>query len=167
MASPRELVSFYLEERLYGLDIRYVKEIHPNVRIVSVPKAPSHVRGLVNIRGQVVLVFDVALLFGRPPRPVTDESQIVILKTAPELRSVRGLPEDLDTTPFGDKAVGFIVDRIGDVVQVAPEHTRPTPPHLPARKARFVAGVANPVDDMQIILDARELVLGETSRGNS
>jgi purine-binding chemotaxis protein CheW len=160
-----EFVSFYLDERLYGLDIRYVKEIHPNVSIVPVPLSPPHLRGLVNIRGQVVLALDIAVIFGRPRRPITETSQIIILKTAAELRCVRGLPDGLDLGPFGDKPVGFLVDRIGDVVRVAPKALLPAPAHLGAENERFVSHVANPNGDLQIILDARELLLGDSHGG--
>ena len=48
-----------------------VKEINPSLRITTVPRTPPAVRGLVNIRGQVVLVMDLAVIFGRQQRPVT------------------------------------------------------------------------------------------------
>jgi purine-binding chemotaxis protein CheW len=166
VAGSRELVSFLLDGQLYGLDIRVVKEIHPNVSIVEVPLAPQHIRGLVNVRGQVVLVMDVAVVFGRKPRPILATSQIIILKTASEVRNVRSLRSDFDASPFGDKPVGFLVDDIGDVVQVPEGSLKPPPPHLVDANSRFVSGVANPDRELQIIIDARELVLGEAGRGS-
>jgi len=160
-----EFVSFYLDERLYGLDIRFVKEIHPNVSIVPVPLSPDHIRGLVNIRGQVVLTMDISVVFGRSRRPFTDTSQVIILTTASEIRSVRGLPDGLDLGPFGDKPVGFLVDRIGDVTRVTRNSLMPAPAHLGVENERFVSHVANPDGDLQIILDARELLLGDRTGG--
>jgi purine-binding chemotaxis protein CheW len=157
MVGSPEFVSFWLDERLYGLDIHVVKEINPNVAIAPVPHAPPHVRGLVNIRGQVVLVMDIAKIFGGEQRPVTPESQVIILKTAAEIRNLRTLVAEIDATPFGDKPVGFLVDRIGDVVR--PETLKPAPPHLSEENSRFVLGVANPDGELQIILSAGNLIL--------
>ncbi|MHC4472673.1 MAG: chemotaxis protein CheW [Planctomycetota bacterium] len=162
MSGNAEFVSFWLEGQLYGLDIRVVKEIDPNVDIVPVPLAPSHVRGLVNIRGQVVLVMDIAKIFGGPPRPITEESQIIILKTAPEIRNLRALGAEVDIAPFGEKPIGFLVDRIGDVVRVPARALKPAPPHLSEENARFVMGVANPDEEFQIILNAGDLILGDS-----
>ncbi len=149
-----QFVSFYLEERLYGVDIRIVKEINPSQRITAVPRTPAVVRGLVNIRGQVVLVMDLAVIFGRAERPVTEDSQIVILKTAAEIKRVHGLGQEVDGTVFGDKPSGFIVDRIGDVTSVTAEDFKPPPAHLDQANARYFRGVVRRDDDLQIVLDA-------------
>ena len=161
VAQDLQLVSFFLEERLYGLDIRIVKEINPNVTITPVPRTPPHIRGLVNIRGQVVLVMDIAVIFGRAPRPVTEDSQVVILKTAQELRNVRGLPDSFDTTVFGDKPIGFLIDRIADVTEVPGGRIEPAPPHLAETNAKCFAGVVRMGEGLQIILDAGEMLQGD------
>ena len=166
VARTSQFVSFKLEGKLYGLDIRVVTEIHPNVAIVPVPLAPPHIRGLVNIRGQVVLVMDIAVIFGRSPRPVTGKSQIVILKTSSEIRKVRGLPDEFEPESFGNKAIGFLVDRIGDVVTVSDRQMRAVPPQIEANNARFIRGVANPDGAFQVILDAAELIRARVAPEN-
>jgi purine-binding chemotaxis protein CheW len=155
----RQFISFYLESRLYGLDIRIVKEINPNTRLTAVPRTAPHIRGLVNIRGQVVLVMDIAVIFGRKSRPVTEQSQVVILKTAAEIRAARGLTSSLDPTPFGDKAVGFLVDRIGDVTGVTADAIEPVPAHVEEANARYFAGVVRQQEGLQMILDAGALLI--------
>lgn len=155
-----QFVSFFLEDRLYGLDIRVVKEITPSQRITAVPLTPAVVRGLVNIRGQVVLVMDLALIFGRSERPVTEESQIVILKTAAEINRVHGLGQEVDGTLFGDKPTGFIVDNIGDVTSVTAAELKPPPPHLDQANARYFKGVVRRDPDLQIVLDAGAILAG-------
>ena len=154
MADLLQFVSFYLEDRLYGLDIRIVKEINPNLQISPVPRTPRHIRGLVNIRGQVVLVMDFAVMLGRTPRPVSDDSKIVILKTAAEIRNLRGAGTPLEGVLFGSKPVGLLVDRIGDVVTVAADDLEPAPQHLDEHKARYFTGVVRQDDELQMILDA-------------
>lgn len=154
---PTQLVTFELDGMLYGLDIRVVKEINPTVTITPVPRTPSYLRGLVNIRGEVVLVFDVANVLGRRPQSVAEESRIVILKTASELRAVKGL-DWIDDAPFGDKPMGLFVDKIGDVVSLTEDMVEDTPLHLGEQNAHYFDGVAKLDDTLVAILDAGALL---------
>jgi purine-binding chemotaxis protein CheW len=158
----RQYVSFYLDNRLYGLDIRIVKEINPNTNLAEVPRAAPHIRGLVNIRGQVVLVMDIAVMFGRARRPVTEASQVVILKTAAEVRAAPAISVSLFLASFGDKPVGFLVDRIADVTTVSAEAVEPTPAHVEEANARYFSGVVRVPDGVQMILDAAALMADST-----
>jgi purine-binding chemotaxis protein CheW len=149
-----QFVSFYVEDRLYGLDIRMVKEIYPDVDITPVPRSEPQIRGLVNIRGQVVLVKDIAIIFGRAPRPITDDSHIIILKTSTELAAVPTLDTRFNSAVFGDKPVAFLVDRIGDVVTVPAGDVEPAPLHVDETNAGYFAGVVYLDDRLQVILEA-------------
>jgi purine-binding chemotaxis protein CheW len=160
MSDLLQLVSFELDERLYGLDIRIVKEINPNLDITRVPRARPYIRGLVNIRGQVVLVMDIAVIFGWEPRPVTAESQIVILKTSSELRHAERLYGDLDVSLLGDKPVGFLVDAIGDVNTVPVSDVEPPPPHLNEANSIYCRGIVRLGDGLQIVLNPGALLAG-------
>ena len=153
-----QFVSFVVEERLYGLDIRVVKEINPNVAITAVPHAAAHLRGLVNIRGQVVLVIDIAVVLGRAPRPITEESHIVIVKTAAELMRIHMPWSGEQLARFGDKPTAFLVDSIRDVVTVPVAHLEPVPPHLGDANARFFDAVVRLGDHIQVILNPQELL---------
>jgi len=85
----RQFVSFFLNDRLYGFDIRIVKEITPPVQITPVPLKQREVHGIVNIRGQVVLVLDITVILGGKEHSIKADSQIVILKTSREIKAVR------------------------------------------------------------------------------
>lgn len=154
----RQYVSFELDRGLYGFDIQTVKEVNPTTQITLVPRSLPHVRGLVNIRGQVVLVIDIAVLLGRGLRPVTGSSQVVILKTSQEIRRVRALARDLSPERFPDKPVGFLVDRIGDVVTVEEGRLEATPPHLGECEAKYVQGVMHLEDRLMVVLNAVEML---------
>jgi len=156
-------VTFYVEERIHGVDIRVIKEINPTVSITPVPRAPRHIKGLVNIRGQVVMVMDIATIFGRGPQQVGEESQIIIMKTAAELRSVPGLPATFDSAPYGDKPIGLLVDRIGDVVSLPPDAIEPPPPHLHGGSAGYFDGVTEIGDTLLVILDVGKMLTHASS----
>ncbi len=148
-----QYVSFVVDRRLYGLDIRVVKEINPNVAISPVPHTRPQIRGLVNIRGQVVLVIDIAVVLGRGPRPITGDSHIVILKTAGELVRI-GAPWPADTLArFGDKPIAFLVDRIRDVVAVAVDDLEPVPRHLSDGNAKYFEAVVRLGSEVQVVLN--------------
>ncbi len=157
-SGTRQYVSFELDGRLFGLDIRIVKEVNRNTQITSVPRSPEHIRGLVNIRGQVVLVIDVAVVLGQPPRPITELSQVVILKTAQEIQTNRNLDGIVSAALFSDKPVGFLVDRVGDVVTVERGELSPPPPHLEEANARFVEGVLRLEGQLLVVLSAAEML---------
>jgi len=154
----RQFVSFQLEGNLYGLDIRIVKEVNLNTSICPVPRSSRQIRGLVNIRGQVVLVVDIAVVFGRPPRPITNTSQVVILKTIQELKRIQDLDVRLLPEKHCDKPIGFLVDKIGDVITLEESQIGGPPPHLKECNARFVEGVAHVDERPLVILVAAEML---------
>ena len=148
-----QYVSFVVDERLFGVDIRLVKEINPNVAINPVPRTRPQIRGLVNIRGQVVLVIDIAVVLGRGPRRITPDSHIVILKTASELLRI-GAPWPAETVArFGDKPIAFLVDRIRDVVTVDAGELGPVPRHLSEGNAKCFEAVVRLGDEVQLVLN--------------
>ena len=165
-----QLVTFEVGDSLYGLDIHVVKEINPNVALTDVPLAPPDVRGLVNIRGQVVLVLDLAeILRLHPPRdnednsaalPIPPSAEVVILKTAPELQNARVGHTAFDPKPFGDKPLALLVDRLGDVLNFSSERVFPAPSHVSEATSRHIEGVVELDDRLLIILNPAALLRG-------
>ena len=154
----RQFVSFRIEGDLYGFDIRIVKEVYPQTDIMGVPLADRKIRGLINIRGQIVLVIDIAVLFGRSPRPVTPDSQLVIVKTRQELELMHGMVDQVPDGAWSDKPVAFLVDGIGDVLTVERTRIDRVPPHLSEKKAVYLEGVCRIDDELLIILAAQQLL---------
>lgn len=153
-----QLVSFFLDSSHFGMDIRYIKEVNHTIQITRVPLSPPSVRGLVNIRGQVCLVLDIYVTFGRKPRPITPDSRLVIMKTIQELRMLRGFDNDARFDFFGDKPIGFIVDSIGDLITVEKGALEATPPHLDEEFAKFVDGVVRLKDSLVIVLAPNQVL---------
>ena len=154
-----QLVTFELDGRLFGIGIHLVKEVSPVSSICRVPRTPRHIRGLVNVRGQVVLVLDVAAVLGHDVSgSPTSESRLVILKTAPELAALAELDRSVDTSTVGDRPVGLLVDRIGDVVAVPRDSVEPPPNHLDRQSAHHHQGVVRHGDDLLVVLNAGSLL---------
>jgi purine-binding chemotaxis protein CheW len=154
----RQLVTFRIDEDLFGFDIRIIKEVYPYTDFTAVPLAPDKIRGLINIRGQIVLVIEIAVLFDRPPRMITPSSQLVIIKTRQELEQMSDMGDRLPEGAWSDKPVAFVVDGIGDVLAIDGTEIDRVPPHIPEKIAAYLEGVVHVEDELLILLDAQQLL---------
>ncbi len=126
-----QFVTFRLDDHLAGVDILKVREVNRVLEITPVQHAPSYVRGLVNLRGQTVTIFDLGVRLGLSPRSITETSHNVILKR-----------ED----------VGLLVDRIGDVEEADEAKIEPPPANLEGIGAEFVECVVRLEQELVLIL---------------
>jgi purine-binding chemotaxis protein CheW len=126
---------------------------------MPVPRSGAHIRGLVNVRGQVILIFDIARILGFTPSTPGESAHIIILKTSRELAAVRSDTASIDMTHYGDKPVGFLADSIGDVVGISAAQIEKTPTHMEESELRFYEGVVNLGKKTLIILNAGELTI--------
>ena len=111
-AARTQFLSFVLAGEEYAVDILRVKEIIEYNSLTRVPGMPVTVRGVINLRGRVVPVVDLALRFGLPESVITARSSIVMV----ELAGVDG-----------DIVIGIITDSVSEVLDLDPEQIQPTP----------------------------------------
>jgi len=137
---PAELVGqgvigFFLESRLFGIPIRLVREINQHLDVTPVRMASPFVRGLINLRGQVVTVLDLGAKFSFGRRTIGEKSRLIILKTNAELAELRSY------TRTCDECVALLVDRISDVLQPDPADLERPPPNLDDAGTAHIAWV--------------------------
>lgn len=156
-----QFVSFYIGDSLYGLDIRLVKEVNTNTDITRIPLSKPHIRGLVNIRGQIVLVIDSSVLFSGQPHTISADSNLVILKTAADIDQM-AIEDPADKQKLPDKPVALLVDRIGNVITVPKTIIEKTPQHMNAERARFIKCVVKTDSFFLIVLDPLQIIAGTT-----
>ncbi len=147
------LTSFFLGEDLFSLNIRLVREINPHLDIAPARKTESFVKGLVNLRGQIVTVIDLGEKLGLGTCEIGPESRLVILKTNSEL----GALDDCSLSSSEDK-VGLLVDRISDVVTPGPDQLEPPPPNLDGDGGDYLLGVCKTDQATMGILDVSRLL---------
>lgn len=130
------LVSFRIENRLFAIPIGLVREINRHLDLTRVHRTPPSLRGLVNLRGQVVTVVDLGDCLGFGLRTITEDSRLVVLKENVDLSS--RFPEEIGTD---DSTVGLLVDRISDVLSPSSRDLEAPPPHLHADERSFLIAV--------------------------
>ncbi|MEM9170307.1 MAG: chemotaxis protein CheW [Pseudomonadota bacterium] len=144
--SARELVSFRIGDQEYCVDIMSVREIRGWTPETALPQAPDFVRGVINLRGSVVPIVDLATRLGlAAPEP---SSRHVIM-----------------ITQIGDQIVGMLVDAVSDILTITSEKIQPTPEIASEAVKAFIIGVIALDGKMIRLLDLNEVlpnaVIGE------
>ena len=132
-----QVATFYVGDLLLGIPIQQVQEINRQLDLIPVPHAPSHLRGVINLRGEVVSVIDLCTVLGV-------ESQKL-------LRSTRNL-----IIQDQDQLVGLIVDDVADIVSVETSEIRQPPANFKGVSGKFFRGVCTTPSEIIVILNLEE-----------
>ena len=142
------LVCFFVDDQELGVDIADVRETIEPRPVTRVFLVPDFVAGLMNLRGDVLAVIDLARLLGfRGTAPGAARVVIVRARIAGRLVSA-----------------GLLVDRLADVRDLAPGSLRPPPPTLPGSVGGLLRGVARAGDHPLLVLDVERLLDHERLR---
>ena len=137
--SGGQVLTFSLQGELYGLDILRVREIMEYTRPTTIPMMPAAVHGVINLRGSVVPVIDLAQRFGRPATELRARTCIVIV--------------DVDAG-HGSQAVGVLVDAVNAVLDLDSTQIEPPPSFGMGLCRDFIRGMARTDSGFVILLDA-------------
>jgi purine-binding chemotaxis protein CheW len=142
-SSQQFLIStFYLENTLMGIDTMKVQEVIRITDMTPVYHAPAHILGIMNLRGKIVTIIDLAEKFELPESKITEDSRIVIVQ-------------------WNDEYVGLLVDRIFDVMHADRGGLMPPPSNIHEIQGRFFDGVFN-ADGHLIAIVNVDKVLADT-----
>ncbi|MCG2582976.1 chemotaxis protein CheW [Massilia sp. TS11] len=146
MDAPSQYLTFTLGGETFAIGILAVKEIIGYTQLTDVPMMSDCIRGVINLRGAVVTVMDLAVRFGRTPAPVGKRTCIVIVEV-----------EDAD----GERQViGVVVDAVNAVLDIAAEDIEP-PPAFGARIQKdLIAGMGKINGKFVILLAMDKVVAG-------
>jgi purine-binding chemotaxis protein CheW len=134
-------LSFRLGDEDYCLEIRHVTEIVGIQKVTEVPDMPHYVKGVVNLRGQVIPVIDMRLRFNMMGRDYDERTCIVVIN----LRN-------------GQVQVGLVVDTVNEVRSIEEVNVSPPPKSGTGQCAQYIRGLGKVGDDVKIILDANKLL---------
>lgn len=141
--SSGRYLTFSLAGEVYALELLDVTEIMELRPLTVVPMMPDFVRGVINLRGRVVPVVDLAARFGLPPTTPGRRTSIVIIEGG-------GAGSAEGRAAGGD--IGVLVDQVHKVVHLEPGDVQPPPAFGAGIRADFIAGMAQHGDRFMIVL---------------
>lgn len=138
MNSVNQYLSYTLAEEEFALDIERVREVLDLTRITKIPRMPRYLRGVINLRGQVVPVVDQRLKFGLETVEDGKDTRIIILEV-----------------DVGGEAVvlGAVADAVHEVIEIEPDKIAEPPSLGGSLKNDYIRGMGRREDDFVIILD--------------
>lgn len=140
----QQLVSFMLDEVEYGVDILCVHEILRFPDMTRLPNTPDFIKGVINLRGNVIPVVDVRIRFGFPVGEVTDLTRIIVIET-------------------NDKQVGLLVDNVHQVVRIPVASIDPPSDLIMGMSEDFISGIGRLKDRLIVILNMTNIIFLEDS----
>ncbi len=118
----RQIATFRVGEMIFGIDVMMVQEVIRFQRMTVVPLAPPAVKGLINLRGQILTAIDLRELLGMEPRGEDERPMNVVFKS-------------------GQDEMSLLVDKIDDVLELDPRRLEPTPETLDEEYKNLVGSV--------------------------
>lgn len=133
---------FSLGTEEFGIQVLAIKEIIGMQEITPVPKMPKHIRGVINLRGQVIPVVDLSLKFSLPPQEYTYRTCIIVVRS-------RGAS--------GDRLIGAIADGVSEVLNIADEDIEASPDFGSGETIPYLLGMAKVHGKVKLLLDIHEV----------
>ena len=155
--ATKTFTTFKLNEQLFGVEILYVREINKQMDITPVQHAPEYIRGLTNLRGQIVTVMDLLKRLSGIESTISEKSCNLIIKTDQELSIIRRRENREDITSAPDP-VGLLVDDIDEIVAVDSEEIDPPPNNIGELEGKYLSGVIKLDGTLIGILSVKKLL---------
>ncbi len=140
----RQFISFSVGDEEYGLELLTVKEVIRVREITWLPKAPSFVKGIINLRGDVIPIIDLRDKFGLEAKEATAMTRVIVVEV-------------------DGKLTGMVVDSASQVVRIPVDQIDPPPPVFGGVAQDFITGVGK-IDDKLIILLNSDAILTAEER---
>ncbi len=139
-------LTFALAHEEYGLEILKVREIIGYMDITAVPQTPHHVKGVINLRGQVIPVIDLRAKFGMETADVTEETCIIVVEICQGNHTF---------------STGIVVDHVQEVLDIAGEDIEEAPQLGSSVNTDFILGMGKIGESVKILLDIDKVLGGE------
>jgi purine-binding chemotaxis protein CheW len=139
-------LTFSLAKEEYGIGILKVKEIIGMMPITMVPRTPSYVKGVINLRGKVIPVVDLRRKFGMEETGYTERTCIVVVEVGGSGRSV---------------LMGIVVDSVSEVLNIKSGDIEDTPAFGVKLDTAYILGMAKMNGGVKILLDIDKVLTNE------
>ncbi|HYO59540.1 chemotaxis protein CheW [Archangium sp.] len=150
VARPAQYLGFSLAGETYAIELLRIREIIEHVPITRVPGMHPAVLGVINLRGRVVLVMDLAVKMGLGPRPITRWTCFVIVEAL------------LD----GERTLlGLVADSVSEVIDLGPDDLEPPPPFGTRAPVDYLRGLGRQAQRFILLLDLDRVLSEEELLG--
>lgn len=133
---------FKIGEEIYGIEISIVQEIINVVPITQVPSTPNFIKGIINLRGDILSIVDVRTRFMMEERPYDDLTCIIVVEK------------------YGEK-IGIVVDEVHEVKYIRKGNLAPPPSAKLAFQNQFIKSLGHVDEDVVLLVDAEDLLYYE------
>ncbi len=130
------VIAFALGNEEYGVEVQEVQEIIKLKDITRVPRAPDYIRGVINLRGNVVPIMDLRIRFGVGESEIHDDARIVIMQ-------------------YEEIRFGIIVDAVSEVIHLKKSQIEPPPPLATQIGSEYIKGVGKVGGRLIILVDLK------------
>jgi len=144
-AKEGKYLTFALAREEYCIEILKVREIIGYMSITAVPRMPVFVKGVINLRGQVIPVIDLRCRFDMETKEITDQTCIIVVDISHEGRSFNA---------------GLIVDRVQEVLDIGQENIDDAPQFGTDVNTDFILGIGKAGSSIKILLDIDRVLEG-------
>ena len=134
-----EFLTFSLGDEAYGIDILKVQEIRGYDSVTSIANAPAFIKGVINLRGNIVPIIDLRIKFNLGSAEYNSFTVVIILNVA-------------------GRVVGTVVDSVSDVVTLSPDQVKPAPEFSSKFDTQYILALGAVDDRMLILMDIEKLM---------
>lgn len=135
----RQYLTFRIANEYYGLELAQTREIIEYSGITEVPLMPNFLRGVINLRGEVVPVIDLAVRLGRKPIEVQKRTCIIVVELSNNEQN---------------HVLGLLADAVSEVIEMDEDNIEDAPSFGANIRADFIQGIAKQGDSFVVLLDA-------------
>ncbi len=136
----RQFVVFKVADQEFGADIHKVSIIEKALNIARVPTTPVYMKGVVNLRGEIIPIMSIRLKFGLPEIEADDDTRIIMFK-------------------FNDVTLGVIVDAVAEVVSLKENDIESVTSITSDRSLDYIIGIANIQGRLITLLNIEKLIM--------
>ncbi|GLR71483.1 chemotaxis protein CheW [Agaribacter marinus] len=134
-----EFLTFVLGEENYALDIMTVKEIRGYEQVTKIANAPDYIKGVLNLRGDIVPIIDLRIKFGVGQATYNEFTIVIMLM-------------------IDERIVGIVVDEVSDVIKVGTSQIKPPPEFGVAFDSAYLHGLTTISEQMIILVNIQKLI---------
>jgi purine-binding chemotaxis protein CheW len=138
-----QYLTFLSGTEVFGIGILRIKEIKEYASVTSIPMMPDYVKGVINLRGNVVPIIDLPVRFGREKSIISKRSCVIIVEVEHEEESID---------------IGILVDAVNEVIDIPSQSIEPAPSFGSKIRTEFIQGIGKLENQFVILLNVNRVL---------